>query len=153
MSAVSSRILPFVVSASLAASCGGSSGKTGAEAGVDGRTSKEDAGLHDGHASDGPRSDSKASDAAGDGPSGDAGSECHQLQGRGSTLSCTSTSVSSICAESGHQPGPCPSAGLAGCCIFSSGNTVCFYSSDSVPASQEKTTCKSGGGAWVTSAP
>jgi hypothetical protein len=159
MRAIVVGVLPFVVAAGLVPSCGGSGNNPGPEGGADGMTSRKDGGSRDGHAGDSRPSDAKGSNGtaldvmAGDGPSGDAAAECHQLTGGGSTLSCTSTSVPSICAESGHEPGPCPSADLTGCCIFSSGNTICFYSSDSVPASQEEATCKSGSGSWVTSAP
>jgi len=170
------RLRPIVVLASFAVSCGGSSGTpsdAGLEGGVDGRTShKKDSGMPDGAPNDDSRSDGgtptdanpgdsptpdvRTDVATGDGPAMDAGSGCHMIQGEASTLGCTSPSgptATTVCKETGYEPGPCPSAGLTGCCTFKSGNTVCFYSSDSVPVSTDESTCKTAGGTWSTTAP
>jgi hypothetical protein len=148
-----------------AASCGSASGNpdAGLEAGSDGKTPpKKDAGPHDGHPDDGRPADSNPGDSptvdvtTADGPPMDAGPSCHKIEGEASTLACVAPSgpaAGSVCAETGYVPGPCPSAGLTGCCTFSSGNTFCSYSSDGVSASMEKATCTSGGGTWSTSVP
>jgi len=170
-------LLPVVVAVGLAASCGSSSGGN-PDAGADGTTPPKDGGPHheggmlDGHVGDGRPGDANGRDGMnrdvspgdgpsadvepGDGPALDAGPHCHKLEGDGSTLACTSPTgptASAICAETGYESGPCPSSGLTGCCIFSAGNVICFYASDSVPASTEQATCKSGGGTWTTTAP
>jgi hypothetical protein len=152
------RILPvlvLVLATSCLASCGGSDGTrdAGAEAGTDGTTPKKDGGPPDGHSDDSPRDGHLEDSRHVDAPVMEAGIECHGVEGDGSTLMCTwSSAPEGVCALP-YVPGPCPSADLAGCCLPSPGTATCYYSSDATSASQEKASCKSGGGTWVTSAP
>ena len=153
-----------------AASCGSSSGSpdAGLEAGADGKTPPKkdggphDGGPHDGHPDDRQPTDSDPGDSPiadvtpADAPPMDAGPHCHEIEGEASSLACISPSgptAGTICAETGYVPGPCPSAGLTGCCTFSSGNTICTYASDGVSAAMQKATCTSSGGMWSTTAP
>jgi len=153
-----------------AAGCGSSSSNpdSGVEAGPDGKSPpKKDGGVHeggprDGHPDDVQPTDSNPGDSpttdviTADAPPMDAGASCHKISGEASTFACISplgASAGTICAEPGYVPGPCPSAGLLGCCTYSSGNTICSYTSDGVSASTEKSMCTSTGGTWSTTAP
>jgi hypothetical protein len=168
------RVLPFAVIIAFAASCSSSKGNPDhADGSADGTSPpKRDSGSSDAPASDGHTGDGGTSggDSSVDGSSDageaghpmdsggtvDSGVNCHEVEGDGSTLYCSSFSGASAgpeCSMTGHVAGPCPSTGLTGCCVFSTGNAICFYSSDSVPASQEQTMCTSGGDTWVTTAP
>jgi hypothetical protein len=165
------RVLPLSVIIALAASCSSSKGNPDhVDGSADGTSPpKKDSG----HPGDAPSGDvgMSSGDGSSDGPSdageaghaseaGDAGSDsgvnCHEVGGDGSTLYCSSFSGASAgpeCAMTGHVSGPCPSTNLTGCCVFSTGNAICFYSSDSTPASEEQSMCTSGGDTWVTTAP
>jgi hypothetical protein len=94
-----------------------------------------------------------APDATSDGPAGEAAVGCHNLTGTGVTKQCTYTSIG---CPSGDQPGPCPAAGLAGCCITKadSGTTaVCYYMMDVPTPTIDMGLCTTAGGTWVTTAP
>jgi hypothetical protein len=167
--------LVILAAVGFVSSCGSSSGNpdAGLEGGPDGKTPpKKDAEPHDGPPHDGTPQDSNPVDGRpadsnpGDGPiadvtpadapSKDAGHDCHMIDGEASTLSCLSPSgptAPTICLETGYEPGPCPSAGLTGCCTYSSGNTICTYASDGVSAAMQKATCMSTGGMWSTTPP
>jgi hypothetical protein len=179
MSGWSPRMAPFFVALGFAVGCGSSSGNpdAGLEAGPDGKTPKKDGGPHeggpldggpldggphDGHPDDGKPTDSNPGDSptkdvtTADAPPMDAGPSCHKITGEATTYTCVSPSGASagaVCAEAGYVPGPCPSAGLLGCCTYSSGNAICSYVSDGVPAATEMSDCTSTGGTWSTTAP
>jgi hypothetical protein len=105
--------------------------------------------------------DSGSTDGSVDGSvDGGAAPACH-LSGTvvGCPEQCLYTTNPAMCTpEAGASAGQCPSAGLVGCCVHSSGllgegAAVCYYASACGSCCEDKATCVGGGGTWQTTPP